>query len=210
MTNVDKSNSFRDVFSLKSRSNTIVCGVGINDADYMTAPAGMRCPAYVCWKSMLVRCYSSNYIDKRPTYENASVCEEWMRFMSFRDWWLKNSVDGFDLDKDILSNGVKLYSPSTCIFIPKWLNSFTLDAGARRGLCKIGVSYHVRFGKFFAHCRNQITNKLESLGGFDNENDAHERWKSRKLELAAELKDCMDSIDIRIYKKVLEIIERAE
>ena len=60
----------------------LVCGVGINDTDYVTQKFatiivnGKRkqkrvwfCPFYRVWKNMLDRCYSTKFQDKNPTYK---------------------------------------------------------------------------------------------------------------------------------------------
>ncbi len=79
--------------------------------------------AFKLWKAMLVRCYSDNYHDTRPTYKTAEVCEEWQYYPNFLKWFEDNYVEGYDLDKDCLDLRRKYYSPETCIFIPRKLNS---------------------------------------------------------------------------------------
>ena len=188
-------------------------GVGVNDAPYRTRPIidgkQVTCQAYIAWSAMLKRVYSAKYHAKRPTYSGVKVCDGWHSFMSFREWWLENQTDGFDLDKDILSDA-GIYSPETCIFVPAWLNSFTLDRGSLRGVYPIGVAFHKGTGRFQAGCRNPMSKKREQLGYFDTPEEAHLAWRTRKLELALELKPKMDEIDLRIYPRVIEIINNAK
>ena len=191
----------------------LVEGVGINDAQYCVAPGidgkTVLCPAYMSWRNMLTRAYSTKFHAKHPTYSGVTVCDDWHLFMSFREWWLGNYADGFALDKDILSDD-GVYSPETSIFIPAWLNLFTTDNGASRGAYPIGVSFHKGKGRFRALCSNPITKKREHLGYFDTPEAAHLAWRTRKLDLALELKPKMDEIDIRIYPRVIEIINNAK
>lgn len=191
----------------------VVKGVGVNDAHYLTQPnidgKKVMCPAYRAWATMLKRTYSSKYHAKRPTYSGVTVCDEWQSFMSFRGWWIENQVDGWQVDKDILSDA-GVYSHETCIFVPAWLNSFTLDSGSLRGVYPIGVAFHKGTGRFQAGCRNPMSKKREHLGYFDTPEAAHLAWRNRKLELAIELKPKMDEIDIRIYPRVVEIINNAK
>ena len=190
-------------------------GVGINDAPYCTKSIidgkQVMCPAYSAWKSMLKRAYSLKFQEKQPTYKGVVVCDEWHSFMSFRHWWLENQVDGWELDKDILyDDGV--YSPEACIFVPSWLNLFTIDSGAKRGVYPIGVYFRKGKGKgrFRAQCCNHMSKKRDHLGYFDTPEAAHLAWLNRKLELALELKPKMDEIDLRIYPRVIEIINNAK
>ena len=191
----------------------LVEGVGVNDAPYCTQPRidgkQVRCPAYRAWTSIITRAYSAKFHVKCPTYMGIEICEEWKNFCAFRDWWIENQVDGYEIDKDILSDS-REYSPESCIFVPSWLNSFTVDAGARRGDCPIGVCFVRRCGRFKAVCCNPMSKKQEYLGYFTTPEAAHAAWLNRKLELALELKPKMDEIDQRIYARVVEIINNAK
>lgn len=61
---------------------------------------------------------------------------------------------------------------------------------------------------FRSQCGNPQTRKHEHLGYFYSRSDAHAAWKKRKLEIALDMKQEMDSIDKRIYERVVEIISR--
>ena len=190
----------------------LVYGIGVNDADYVVESIingrRVRCPAYSAWTGMLERAYSEKHQEKRPTYKGVVVCDEWHSFMSFRKWWVENQVDGWQLDKDLLSDN-RIYSLETCIFVPSWLNSFTIDSGAARGEWPIGVYFKKEAGAFTAQCRHPF-GRRESLGYFSTPDEAHAAWLARKLEIANELKHLMDDIDARIFPRVIEIIGRAK
>lgn len=196
----------------RGRQRGLVEGVGVNDAPYCTNPAidgkRFKCPAYRAWNNMLSRAFSAKCHARQPTYSVVSVCDEWRSFMPFRRWWIKNQVDGWQIDKDLLSDS-GLYSPETCVFVPVWLNLFTVDSGAARGAYPIGADFSKDAGKFRAKCCNPMSKKQEHLGYFTTPEEAHLAWRARKLELALELKPKMDSIDPRIYPRVVEIISNA-
>jgi len=195
--------------ALSSSQRRSVHTVGINDAKYMVSIAvdgkKLICPAYKAWAGMLCRSYSVRYHEIQPTYQDVMVCDDWHRFVNFRDWWIENQVDGYALDKDIIGDGMK-YDKHSCIFVPSWLNNFITDRGASRGRYKIGVSLDKRSGKFRSMCRNPITGMNEYLGAFDDQELAHAAWRDRKLGICLELKGEMDSIDDRIYNGVLRVI----
>lgn len=202
---------FRGV-KLNSKSTalrSLVQGVGNNDSDHNTAIVingyNVKDPAYVLWQSILCRGYSEVFKSKHPTYEETTVCKEWRTFSKFKSWFIDNHVDGYDLDKDLLVLGNKQYSPETCIFIPPWLNNFTIDCGSLRGNCTIGVN--MDSNNYRARCSNPKTKIRESLGNFTNEQQAHEAWLNRKLEIAYELKSEMDEIDVRIYPNIVDIVK---
>ena len=188
-----------------------VHGVGINDAPYVTKPTvsgELLCdPAYRAWFNMLMRAYCERCQGKQPTYVGVTVCKEWHSFSAFRVWWLANYRDGFQCDKDLLVAGNREYGPDACIYVPSWLNSFTVDCGAVRGEFPIGVSFCKQTGKYKSQCCNPITGKQRNLGRFTTPEAAHEAWRRYKLELADQLKPDMDAIDQRIYPNVVTIIK---
>lgn len=179
----------------------LVCGVGINDADYVVVKYETigyangkqkqklvwRCHYYTTWKHMLERCYSDKYQEKQPTYKGCSVSADWLTFSNFKNWMEKQDWEGNQLDKDLLFERNKVYSAEACVFVTQAVNNFIIDSGAARGEWLIGVSLHKQTGKFVAMCNNPIIKKYEYLGLFTNELQAHQAWLRRKTELAHEL-----------------------
>lgn len=176
----------------------LVFGVGINDADYTTTKFveyprvnGKRvrkriwiCPYYSAWRSMLKRVYCNNYKESFPSYETVDVCKEWHRFSVFRSWMETQDWEGKELDKDLLSKGGKVYSPTTCCFISKQINMFMTESSATRGQWPIGVCFVEATGKFRTQCRNPFLGKQETVGNFSTPEEAFLAWKVRKLALA--------------------------
>lgn len=106
-------------------SHYLVCGIGINDADYEITKHSLvngkrkitwKCPFYQKWHNMLSRCTNG----ERKSYTTVSVCEEWLKFSNFKCWMETQEWEGRELDKDIL--GGLEYSPNTCLFISPELN----------------------------------------------------------------------------------------
>lgn len=200
----------------KKMVKTKLYGVGINDADYVTQKwetvgyvNGVRkrklvwtCPYYLTWKNMLMRCYSAKYQERRPSYKDCSVCEEWLTFSVFKSWMEAQDFEDKQLDKDLLFEGNKVYSDKTCVFVSGAVNNFTLDKSSYRGEWMIGVSWNKRDGKFASQCSNPFTKKQESLGYFTCEQEAHQAWLKRKLELAHLL--AAEQTDERVGKALIE------
>lgn len=175
------------------KKNKLVHGVGINDADYVVQPTvnGRRtcCPFYRVWRGMLERCYSEKYQARQPTYIGCSVCDEWLTFSNFKSWMEQQDWEGKELDKDLLVEGNKVYSPESCAFVDNMTNNFITDNRATRGEWPIGICLHRYAGKFRAYCKNPFTKKQEFLGIFTCPNQAHLAWRNRKHELACQLAD---------------------
>ncbi len=190
-----------------NKRNKLVYGVGINDADYNIneyvtidgkRKIAWRCPFYRTWADMLKRCYSDKYQSKYPTYKGCSACDEWLIFSQFKAWMETQDWEGKHLDKDLLTEGNKLYSPNTCVFVTQTVNLFTNDNGNARGIFMIGVCWNKRDGNFQSQCSNPFTHKREYLGHFTDELEAHLAWKSRKHELACLLADSEYCTDPRL------------
>jgi hypothetical protein len=84
---------------------------------------GVPTLCHAIWTQMIRRCYS---IAGSP-YEDCEVCEEWLNYQNFADWYYANHYDIGDgkrmhLDKDILVKGNRLYSPETCMIVPQRIN----------------------------------------------------------------------------------------
>lgn len=194
----------------------LIYGVGINDADYVVLVKETigreggkikqrtvwRCPFYERWASMLERCYSEKWKNKRPTYIGCSVVEEWKTLSNFKAWMEKQDWEGKHLDKDILIPGNKEYGPDTCVFVSNVVNSFVVEAGASRGEWPIGVCWDREKNKFRAVCSNPFTKKSETLGRFNCSNEAHKAWLKRKQELAILL--AAEQTDERVAKAIID------
>ena len=193
----------------------LVYGVGTNNADYAvvkyetTEVNGVkkqklvwRCAYYQAWKHMIERCYSAKLQEQYPTYRGCTVSNDWLVFSKFKAWMEKQDWEGKDLDKDILIEGNKVYSADTCVFVTRMVNTFTIDRGAARGDWSIGVHWHKAAGKFRSMCSNPFTRKQESLGLFKTEQEAHNAWAKRKLELAHEL--AAIQTDPRVAKALID------
>lgn len=123
--------------------NKLVYGVGVNDYDSDVYNNKIPLNSYKSWGHMIERCYSPRFQIRNPTYIGCSVCDEWLLFSNFKKWFDENYVDGFALDKDILVEGNKVYSPDTCRFVPQYLNNLLNNRVRVRENLPRGVIEHL-------------------------------------------------------------------
>lgn len=198
-------------------SKNLVYGVGINDASYqvaewITAEDGYGkkrklawvCPFYLRRRDMLRRCYSVKLQEKHQTYIGCYVCDEWHKPSNFKAWMETQDWEDKQLDKDILFPGNKLYSPETCVFVDRGVNSFILERNSSRGQWMIGVNWDKSTKKFKAQC-NKFKGRQRYLGLFDTELEAHQAWLKCKQELALQL--AAEQTDPRVAKALIERYE---
>ena len=138
---------------------------------------------------MLKRVYCPLSLKKYVTYTGCEVCSGWLTFSVFRSWMETQDWEDKELDKDLLYDGNKIYSATTCIFVPRDVNVFTNSHGhgARNKDSMMGCCWMKKLGKYSVRCGNPLTKKEEYLGLFISDVDGNLAWKSRKLELAYEL-----------------------
>ena len=183
-----------------------VCGVGILGTKYPTKVNGGNTKEYVLWKHMLQRCYSDVYKKKKPTYESCEVSDNFKYYEYFYDW-CQNQIGfgnkGWQLDKDLLIKGNKIYSENTCIFIPQEINSLLIKSEASRGEHLIGVHWS-KTSKAFVATVNRNKGKREHLGCFKTEIEAFNAYKKAKGSFVKEQAEkWRGKIDPRAYQALM-------
>jgi hypothetical protein len=137
---------------------------------------------YKAWACMLERCYSPKFQSNHPTYKACTVCEEWLNYQNFAEWYNENYYEieneKMQLDKDILIKGNKIYSPEACMFVPQSVNQIFVKRERERGKYPIGVYLNKKTNKYVSHCHNG--NKQLHLGYFNTPEDAFNVYKEFK------------------------------
>ena len=141
---------------------------------------------YKLWNGMLERAYSSKLHKKHQTYESVEVCKSWHNFQNFAEWCVTQEFFGrkdcygryYNLDKDILVKGNKIYSPETCSFIPQEINTLLINGGKNRGDFPIGVHLVSSNHKFKAQL--SCLGKRLGLGTFSTKDEAFQAYKKAK------------------------------
>lgn len=180
--------------------NRILFGVGVNDSLTPVKVNGKYIKSYETWKSILQRCYSEKSLGRHPSYSECVVCDEWKSFLSFKEWHDINHVEGWHIDKDILVEGNKIYSPLTCRFVPHFINSLLLDRKLGRGEFPIGVNYEKDRNKYKA-CISKY-GKVHHLGYFNDPVSAFNSWRLAKIDYVHEVANNYlkaGTIDSEIY-----------
>lgn len=158
---------------------------------------------------MKTRCYNQNYHRERPGYAACTICDEWLEDKRrFYEWVDRNFyvIDGeptVELDKDILIKGNKLYSPETCIFVPKRINDLFchINGHTENGL-PTGVMYSKKTDKFIATI--SIDKKNKTLGFFETPEEAFAEYKKHKeAEIIHTADIYKDVIPEQLYKAML-------
>ena len=191
---------------VKDRYAPSVYGVGVVGTKYPIRVNGVLTKEYVLWQSMLKRCYSDDFKKKHPTYEYCEVSDKFKSYEYFYEWCHKQigfCNEGFELDKDLLVKGNKVYSESTCVFIPSEINLLLIKREASRGKHLIGVSWSNTNKAFMAQV-SKNKGKSEHLGFFNTELEAFNVYKKAKESFVKEQAEkWKGKIDDRAYNALM-------
>jgi len=181
---------------LKDLYERTICGIGYlgegeNDIKSQTS-----------WRHMIQRCYDHKYQEKHYTYIGCIVIDEWHNYQNFIKWYDKNYYEieneTMCLDKDILVKDNKIYSPETCVYVPRDINSLFTKTNVKRGKFPIGVTWHEKTGKYQAGCNNK--GELIYLGLHNTPSEAFYAYKHYKEKLIKEIADYYkDKIPTKLY-----------
>ena len=190
-----------------------VVGIGVTGNKYPTRINRKPVKEYVSWIHMIKRCYDERYRDKNRTYNECFICEDWLIYENFYEWlhsqpnfekWLCG--ERWNIDKDILIKGNKMYSPETCCLVSSGVNSLFTKSDARRGSLPIGVSKVKNRNGYSALCHNPFTNKQEYLGYYKSIKSAFRAYKKRKeeiIKLVAEFEFNQGNITKKCYDAMM-------
>lgn len=146
-------------------------------------------------------------VGKRPAYLDCTLA--FTSEADFRQWAIKQvgfSEEGFELDKDILIKGNRVYGPDTCVFVPQELNSLFASSykPKNRGPYPPGVSFNKGSGTFVAQMHKEKNSLDKYLGSFKTVEDAFACYKAAKEEKIKRLAEkWRDKIDPKTYAALL-------
>ena len=163
---------------IKDQKAPLTFGVGYTDGELVKINH-KHLPYYVAWKGILERCYSTKLHNKYPSYVKATVCKEWHSLKNFKIWFdTAGYSKGFEVDKDLLVQGNKHYSPETCTLLPQRLNTLLIHKYTNRKdkTLPIGVTKNKKSKRSWARCH--IGQKQPaSVGYYDTVDEAFEAYK---------------------------------
>lgn len=165
---------------------------------------------YDLWRSLKRKTEDKKWIDKNPSYEGVSISPLWRTLSTFL-FDISNMVgyemfinSGWQLDKDILSKGCKVYSKETCCFLPKELNLLLTSRKRFRGKNLIGVTWVDRDKRFVAQLSVGSKRSQKILGYFKYEKEAFYAYKVAKEAFIKEKANkWKDQIDPRAYEALM-------
>ena len=175
-------------------------GVG----SYIAKLNGVHTSEYEDWHSMIRRCYDNNFIH-HPTYQDVEVYEPWKCYQTFAEWATKQigfNKKGWHLDKDLLVKGNRIYSPDTCVYVPREINGFIKRKRMNDLPLGVDITYS-HSGKLLYRSQGKEDNNV-FLGAYDTVEEAFLAYKTHKEKMAKELANKWRSeIDSKAYNALI-------
>ena len=188
----------------KSKSDNFIHGVGYKGEDEKLIENNIK--IYQAWCAMIQRCYSQTNEVMKETYKGCTVSDNFKYFPYFVEWWGLNKISDdrdYQLDKDILVKGNRLYSEDTCALVPKEINLLCIKRNKARGELPIGVTYCKNSGKYKAQFSKY--NRVVNLGLYHTPERAFLAYKEAKEDyIKAVAESYKHVIDERVYNILME------
>lgn len=109
---------------------------------YLKYDNNKQTTAYSAWVNMKGR------VKRLAAYEDVTICEEWLDYQVFAEWFHKQHRElGWQLDKDILKKGNRVYCPEHCVYVPQAINLLTIRK-QRLGEYPVGVTLRKDTGRY--------------------------------------------------------------
>lgn len=163
---------------------------------------------YKAWTNMFSRCYSLSSLKYHPTYFGCTVDKDFYCFQDFAEWYYKNMWGegiSYQVDKDILFKGNKVYSKDKCMLVDNRLNNFLQKSRINNGEYPIGVTFSKRLNAFVPQLK--IDGKSVYLGMYDNPVDAFYKYKEEKekyiKKIANEYKQKYNDFPEKLYNALI-------
>ena len=185
----------------------------LGEGKYKAFENGKLTDKYEIWHGMVERCYDPKLHEKYSTYKDCEVEDKWLNFQNMCKWIDENyyEIPGekMCLDKDILCKGNKIYSRSTCIFVPHRINTLFVKRDNDRGKDPIGVD-QLPSGNYQVRCKNGYGKRIY-LGTYSTKEEAFQVYKQYKEKV---IKEVIDSYEGKIpepyYSRLKEAMYKYE
>lgn len=183
----------------------LVAGIGIYERGHHPCSInGVKTYEYALWNSLMKRCALNGRVQMIHTsYLGCESHETFKNFQLFAGWCQHQigfGITRYQLDKDILVPGNRIYGPDTCCFVPSQINTLLTYDRANNGDLPTGISLVA--GRYKAQV--SIEGRRKHIGYFDTPEAAHEAYKAAKLnEIHRQAAIYKDTIDPRAYAALM-------
>lgn len=145
--------------------------------------------SFCLWNDMIARSDPAGDIQARTDHYIGTTCD-FGDYQIFTGWcqeqigYMEKHKDKFyQLDKDLLIEGNKVYSENTCLFVPSAINCLFLTSRHRNREYPVGVYLDKKMNRLFA-AGTDDNGKFKYLCGVSELDllEGHRMWQKNKIE----------------------------
>jgi len=169
--------------AIKNPYDKSVYGIGyIGEGQYGVSKKDSYLIArYSAWRNLLGRVYCEKTGHRHIPYIGCEVCKEWHNYQNFSEWYETHmyqvGTERMHIDKDILHEGNKVYSPENCIIVPQSINE--IFHTTVRKTKDLDLPYTIRRTD---SNRYSVVYRGHSVGVYDTVEDAENAYIKAKRE----------------------------
>lgn len=142
----------------------------------------------------------------KPTYTDIIISEEFSYFHLFYEWCIVQkgfTKSEYQLDKDILFKGNRIYGSEYCVFVPPILNNFILfkfnqNRHLPMGVMKSGDKFRGNISRFGETVKSSV---------FASQEQAYEWYVKEKNCYAKELSQLIRQGDYEVDERVFKFFD---
>lgn len=162
------------------------------------------------WHHVNGRCRTGSAAQRRrPTYVGCSMSENFKDFQWFTEWHRQQvgyGIEGYAIDKDILTPGNREYNENRCVLVPAALNNFLTTRERLRGNYPIGVDCNKKQEGFRA--RVCIGGVQRFVGYFSTPEEAYQAYVAAKEAEARRWAERLRDGEFVIDNRVIAALEK--
>lgn len=171
------------IHNVKNLYRKSVYGVGyLGQGNYAAVINKKMTKPYSYWKAMMQRCYCNSITQRTLAYEDIIVCKEWHNYQNFAKWFEENyyevETEQMCLDKDIIGKHKHIYSPKTCVFVPKKINGLFIFGKSSYTDLPVGVYYDSTRNRYVAQYGSNKS--IKHIGQASTPHEAFLMYKQAK------------------------------
>ena len=172
---------------------------------------------YHAWSYMLRMAYEQNerFKHKRKG-KNITVCEEWLDFANFNEWFNENYYtvgnETMDLCRNLLNQDNDELSTDECVFGPRRIMQLITPKNLSKSGLPRGVGYRECSDTYYSTCYKMVDGKATTVrhSGFKTADEAFMQYKKDKEDYIKEVaKEYAGKLPRNVYRALMKYEVRA-
>ena len=177
-----------------------------------------ECPEYKKYNVVIGKnvAFKKSYRDWNRWKNFSNVCEEWLDFANFNEWFGENYYtvgdEIMDLCRNLLNQDNNEFSPNECVFIPRRIMQLITPKNLSKSGLPRGVGYRECSDTYYSTCYKTVDGRptTKRHSGFKTAEEAFAQYKKDKEDYIKEVaKEYADKLPRKVYRALMKYEVRA-